>query len=111
MHTTAERAPGVVLDHARGAGGVAPVVPVAPQAGGGAGGGAGPHHPHGAALHVPRLRGGIFPRRTNKTQEAWVYSHDGPIGVYRHDLGARRKCALPWGVLSASLPLLAQEDP
>eukprot|EP00959_Pyramimonas_sp_CCMP1952_P201241 4208560-Pyramimonas_sp.AAC.1 len=22
---------------------------------------------------------GIFSRRTNQTQEAWVYSHDGPI--------------------------------
>eukprot|EP00959_Pyramimonas_sp_CCMP1952_P141328 2958163-Pyramimonas_sp.AAC.1 len=22
---------------------------------------------------------GIFSRRTNRTQEAWVYSHDGPI--------------------------------
>eukprot|EP00976_Prorocentrum_cordatum_P004928 96904-Prorocentrum_minimum.AAC.1 len=22
---------------------------------------------------------GIFPRRTNQTHEAWVYSHDGPI--------------------------------
>eukprot|EP00959_Pyramimonas_sp_CCMP1952_P065055 1358360-Pyramimonas_sp.AAC.1 len=23
---------------------------------------------------------GIFSRRTNRTQDAWVYSHDGPIG-------------------------------
>eukprot|EP00959_Pyramimonas_sp_CCMP1952_P102594 2146094-Pyramimonas_sp.AAC.1 len=35
---------------------------------------------------------GIFSRRTHRTQDMWVYSHDGP------------------GVLSASLPLLAQED-
>eukprot|EP00976_Prorocentrum_cordatum_P083890 1185423-Prorocentrum_minimum.AAC.3 len=27
---------------------------------------------------------GIFPQWTNRTQEAWVYSHTGPIG--------RRKC-------------------
>eukprot|EP00976_Prorocentrum_cordatum_P053063 1070668-Prorocentrum_minimum.AAC.1 len=23
---------------------------------------------------------GIFSRRTNRTQKAWVYSHNGPIG-------------------------------
>eukprot|EP00959_Pyramimonas_sp_CCMP1952_P342914 7183823-Pyramimonas_sp.AAC.1 len=26
---------------------------------------------------------GIFPRWTNQTQEAWVYSHDGPISRWR----------------------------
>eukprot|EP00976_Prorocentrum_cordatum_P062779 1176847-Prorocentrum_minimum.AAC.5 len=28
---------------------------------------------------------GIFSRRTNQTQEAWVYSHDGPICTPAHN--------------------------
>eukprot|EP00976_Prorocentrum_cordatum_P087914 1187099-Prorocentrum_minimum.AAC.1 len=31
---------------------------------------------------------GIFSRRTNQTQEAWVYSHDGPIRRRKHKKGA-----------------------
>eukprot|EP00959_Pyramimonas_sp_CCMP1952_P367856 7705524-Pyramimonas_sp.AAC.1 len=27
---------------------------------------------------------GIFPRWTNQTQKAWVYSHDGPIRRSKH---------------------------
>eukprot|EP00959_Pyramimonas_sp_CCMP1952_P318046 6655567-Pyramimonas_sp.AAC.1 len=27
---------------------------------------------------------GIFPQWTNQTQEAWVYSHDGPIRRYTY---------------------------
>eukprot|EP00959_Pyramimonas_sp_CCMP1952_P340139 7123996-Pyramimonas_sp.AAC.1 len=32
-------------------------------------------------MPVLAARVGIFSRRTNQTQEVWVYSHGGPIGL------------------------------
>eukprot|EP00959_Pyramimonas_sp_CCMP1952_P129909 2716719-Pyramimonas_sp.AAC.1 len=41
------------------------------------------HHSKAARGH-PSGEVGIFSQRTNQTQEAWVYSHDGPIGHRNH---------------------------
>eukprot|EP00959_Pyramimonas_sp_CCMP1952_P172653 3607622-Pyramimonas_sp.AAC.1 len=45
---------------------------------------------------------GMFSRRTNRTKEAWVYSHGGPIGRRKHGyiLTADQSDAGSMGILS-----------
>eukprot|EP00959_Pyramimonas_sp_CCMP1952_P381882 8002567-Pyramimonas_sp.AAC.1 len=40
--------------------------------------------PHRCAHTSPQVSAGIFPPWTNQTQEAQVYSHDGPIRCKKH---------------------------